>query len=133
MAKLPEDATIAGILDRLDNPKDYVLEVWRNMKRVLAHHESVVVRIGVTGDGRHPHYQIDPGDRTMALLNKLMSDGTDAKRDERLNAKIDEYHVFLGSNHEEVRTWDRASVNWSTRHMTLDEVETLLDRMRGIP
>lgn len=128
---ISEDATIADIVSKLDNPRDYVREVWQNMMRVSARHGSVVVRIGITGIGRRPNYQIDAADRTDALLHKLMLDETDAKLAKRLDAKIDAYHVFSGENHIEQTTWDRASINWSTRHMALDDVKALLDRLGG--
>lgn len=128
---IPEDATISDILSKLDNPVDYVREVWRNMMRISARHSSVVVRIGITGVGRRPNYQIDPAGRTDALVERLMLDETDAKGAKRLDAKIDAYHVFSGEDHVEQTTWDRANASWSTRHMTLDEVKGLLDRLGG--
>ena len=60
-----------------------------------------------------------------------MLDETDAKGANRLDATIDAYHVFGGEDHLEQTTWDRASASWSTRHMTLDEVKGLLDRLGG--
>jgi hypothetical protein len=56
---IPEDATIADVLGRLNAPERYVREVLGHMWECRKQHGAASVRIGVTGEGRAPHYQIE--------------------------------------------------------------------------
>ena len=116
MEKIPDDATIASVIDSIDNPEGYLRGVIGNMVHVRNEHGSAVVRIGVTGRGIYPHYRVSPGDKSEALLYELM-----------------ELVAYRGSNHENLK-WDLTQLrgpHWSTREMTWDEVRELLARIRS--
>ena len=60
-SKISSDATIEGVINTLDNPKEYVRGVLGNMHRAKKELRSgdVRVRIGTTGRGISPHYLIE--------------------------------------------------------------------------
>jgi hypothetical protein len=57
--KLPRDATVASILDRLASPEDYICGALLNFKSECDRNPSSRLTIDVTGTGKYPHYRID--------------------------------------------------------------------------
>lgn len=132
LPKIPQNAKIADILDRLNNPEEYVRQVVGNMTPVHRRHGSAVVRIGLTGTGFSPHYRVDPGDSFMALVAKTgLLEGNEPGPD------ADEYYeehfvAYHGRNHEKL-CWDSKTLrgeHWSTDQMTYEEVRELLGSLR---
>jgi hypothetical protein len=63
-AVLPADGTIAGLMNTLNRPGDYVQGVFAHMWVCKKKFGDASARIGVTGEGRVPHYIIEyTGDR----------------------------------------------------------------------
>lgn len=129
---IPDDATIADVINRLDAPETYVREVLGHMWPCWKQHGDASVRIAVTGKGHAPHYRI-----------------------EYPNAKVPSdpivFEVYRGSGHREFRELgegqsvrelladgalkpkptlgrDRAifDPHWSSRALRFDEIRDLL-------
>src|SRR5258708_524536 len=56
---IADDATIADIVNDLNAPGKYVHRVVEYMGECWRQHGAALVRIGVTGRGRAPHYLIE--------------------------------------------------------------------------
>ena len=114
---LPRDATIASVIHTLDKPEDYVRGVLGNMLHHKREFGGAQVRIGTTGRGIVPHYQIEAKGsfETTALADALFKDV-----------------VFNGRNHERL-PWDWTETkgdHWGTATMSFEEVQGLLGDLR---
>lgn len=131
---VPKDATIADVLSELDQPEDYVRQVFGNMTPIFRQHGAAVVRIGTTGTGFSPHYRIDPGDGFNAATAKFGLDGSEPDAD--ANDYFEAHFVaFDGRNHQQRGEWGSGTLmeqNWSEGRMTYDEVKALLGKIRGL-
>lgn len=112
MSRTPiaRDATITDVLRTLADPEEYVRRVLSTVSSIRSKHGSVVVRIGVTGNGFLPNYRIDHSGTSCEPIN-----------------------AFDGATHKPFT--DVANIdteNWSTCSMTYDEVRELLGRIRGL-
>ena len=97
-------------------------------------HGSALVRIGITGEGRQPHYWIsaerpDRGGGVAIDLDDIDRILDPAGRQEIAESRSRFFLVYDGRNHERIEDWDFWKVlpqNWSTRQSTLDEIGALL-------
>src|SRR5947209_5489022 len=53
------DATIANVMSSLSQPEDYLCRVLQTIHEMRKAHGEVTVRIGITGQGKMPHYRVD--------------------------------------------------------------------------
>jgi hypothetical protein len=113
MAKIAPDSTIADVVDTLIDRENYLRGVVGNLSPRHRQHGSAVVRIGITGEGKAPHYRVEtPPD----------APGNQPGRT-----------AFNGRNHEILVDDDlMMEQNWSERSMTLAEVRTLLGQVMSI-
>jgi hypothetical protein len=132
-APLARDATIADVLTTLKNPKQYLRGVLENLhacksQKQMGQKSEVVTRIGITGEGIAPYYRIDYsaelsgkglGGRTMRATFGAF-DG----RTHKIIAAFAET-----SNHREESIL--VDEHWSTRSMSLEDVQNLLGQIRG--
>jgi hypothetical protein len=101
MPRLSPDATIADIMSSLAQPEDYLRRVIGTMIKMKKVHGEVIVRIGVTGKGKMPHFRIDdPTGKPIQAFD------------------------YLGEPFTEYRAVDTKA--WSTQTMTYDAVRSLL-------
>jgi len=101
MPNLSADATIADIMSSLATPEDYLRRVIGTFYQMQKAHGNVTVRIGVTGQGKMPHYRIDD-----AAGHPIQA------------------FDYLGEPFPDYRAVDTEA--WSTRSMTFDGVRALL-------
>jgi hypothetical protein len=108
MKTLPEDATVENILPSLTDQDDYVSGLFGKLRKANQQTGNAVVRIGITGKGRHPAYRIEhPG-------NDIQPEPFDGQL----------HRAFTDVK----ATYDE---NWSTQTMTYQEIEDLLGRLRN--
>ena len=104
---IASNATIADVKSTLSKPEDYVCRVLSKLLQMQKVHGAVIVRIGVTGKGKMPHFRIDnaAGDPIQAFdyLGEPFPDYNPAETDD-----------------------------WSTQPMTLEEVEKVLGEIRSV-
>jgi len=115
--KLPENATVASVIQTLDKPEDYVRGVLGNMLGHKKQYGDSQVRIGTTGRGIAPHYQVEPA---VSIEDPLAGD-----------AFFKEV-AFHGRSHEGL-PWGVREIkdeHWSTAAMKYAEVLTLLGSLR---
>ena len=127
MRQLPDSATIEDVVNTLENPIDYVRQVFGNMTAIRREHGSAVVSIGTTGRGIFPHYRVDPG-RSIEAIHKMLQE--EEGGEELLDAHFVAFH---GRNHKQL-DWGPGELHgehWSASHMTWEEVRELLGRLRG--
>jgi hypothetical protein len=113
-ARLASDATIVDIVRSLNKPESYVRGVLENLyacKRAL---NDAQVRIGITGQGKVPHYRVEP-----------LWAGSALREDSHV------FGVFNGWNHKPLSDGPSTHVCWSTEAMELDEIAALLGELRG--
>ena len=117
--KLDDDATIADITTKLDNPTEYVRGVFGNMVDCNKEHGTALVRIGTTGRGIVPHYRVEP-EFTLESFG-----------DEDLWTT--HFVAFHGRNHKRL-DWGFGELrgeHWSGGKMSYEEVQNLLGALRN--
>jgi hypothetical protein len=134
-APIARDATIADVLTTLANPEEYLRGVLGNLYACKSQKQTgqkgdVVARIGITGQGIVPHYRID------YFADVDLSDIGLEGRTMRAT-----FGAFDGRTHKEIAAMAEASIqreesilldeHWSTRSMSLDEIQNLLGQIRG--
>jgi hypothetical protein len=73
---LPADATIASLLDRLNSPNNYIQNVFKHMWDCKKKFGDASVRIGISGEGKAPHYRIEyTNDRGTAIYGVYRGQG----------------------------------------------------------
>lgn len=137
---LPSNSTIRDLTRRttLTHPESYVRRVLGNMHTCRKEHGSALVRIGVTGEGRQPHYWISPErpdrDEGSAIDIEDIDRFLDlARSQEWANNQSHFFLVYDGRNHERIEDWGFWEVrpeHWSRRQLTLEEVAALLGEIR---
>lgn len=106
------NSTLDDVASRLLKAGEYVLGVFNHMYECRKKMGTSYVRIGVTGEGKVPHYRIE-------------YDVVDQKY------PIPIYDAFNGWNHEKLVDEDvLRDGNWSTRRMDFDEVVAVLTKVR---
>lgn len=139
---LPSDSTIGDLVERstLTQSESYVRGVLENMHACRREHGSALVRIGITGEGRRPHYWVSPElpDRDVnAALDiedldfELLLDPT--RSQEWANKHSRSFLIFDGRNHGRREEWGILEVrreHWSTRQSTLEQLAELLGELR---
>jgi hypothetical protein len=117
--RLPNDATIATVVDGLAEPEEYVRRVFASMGK---RSRLMQVRIGVRSDPEAPDYMLDE-------CTGEPADPTDPN-DQGQPVPMEAYN---GRTHRELafaKADDRD--NWSNERMTWAQVQALLGRLRGL-
>lgn len=134
--KIPKDATITVIRGRLSDPDAYLRGVLGNMILCRKRYGTAVVRIGTSGEGRAPHYRVQPAetyvDATMREVFAVGDPEALAREEERTNTSL--YTAYHGKSHEPLK-WGKKElqdVSWSDRWMNIEQVQSLLGEVRGI-
>lgn len=109
MSNLPSDVTLADILTQLDQPEEFTRRVLQTMVNYGKQHGDLLLRLGITGNGRRPNYRLDSANTSQPL------------------AAIDGNSHKPFAPHEDIR----APRNWSTQPMVLAEVQDVLGKIRG--
>lgn len=102
-----EDATIEDILDKLDNPEEYVRIVLSNLSSCRKAHGNASVQIGITGEGKPPTHRVTYTD---------------------VNGEEETFGAFDGDSPLEGVSL-QAQV-WSSTSITFKEVQMLLGQLR---
>jgi len=155
MARIPlsPSATIADIVQGLDDPVEYVRGVLGNLMACQKQTEGdpVQVRIGVKGRGKWPHYRVEPegtyfNQAAHDLFSPALEGFSQLARQSRglpLRSSIknrpgEMLGVFHGRSHKPLLHEDPAVLeaiilenSWSTKESTLEEVRELLGELRG--
>jgi len=116
---LKGNETIRDILTNLASPEKYARSVLANMVafRKLGH--GAAVRIGTTGDGIAPNYQIEPASDTSNI--------------DRLISYSENHRAFHGRSHQPTE-WsfnDIRSEHWSSESMSIEDVQMLIGEITG--
>jgi hypothetical protein len=136
-AHMPEptianNATIADIVDYLNGPEEFVRRVYEHMREWSRQQGAASVRIGVTGRGRAPNYRIEHG-KSPSVFAVYRGSGHKQIEDLGERPAIDIF-AFLseGPSKPEEPSPDHIFIDehWSSRVMTLDEVQKLLRQLR---
>ena len=117
--ELAGKSTICDIIEKLDDPEEYLRSVLENMLACRKKHGTAFVRIGTTGRGIAPHYQVAP-EFTWDSFAK----------EELLAAQFVAFH---GRSHKQFN-WGIEELqleHWSDGTMSFDEVQNLLGSLRG--
>jgi len=137
---IPADATIASIAQAhtLNRPLRYVLNVYTHMWSCKKKFGNAFVRVGITGEGKAPHYRIEySNDRGISIFGVYRGPGHRPFED--LGAFRANDIVLSDDPHEkaavaaEIVNRDAPNKpdhllqdhNWSTRAMSLEEVGLL--------
>ena len=121
---IPKDATINDVVEKMRRPDEYVRQLLGHMHKLKSESPNLVVRIGVTGRGVAPHYRID----RRSVGTAIFGDGP--------MIEFTPLAAFHGSSHEPlVPEGEEPDIlreeHWSTAHMTFEEVQALLGRLRA--
>jgi hypothetical protein len=108
LIELAPDATIADIMSSLSQPENYLIAVLRTFYGMKKTQGQVSVRIGVTGQGKMPHYRID----------------------DVATSKPIQAFDFLGEPFPDYRPAE--TEGWSTESMTFAGVQQLLGELRSV-
>ena len=136
--RLADNVTIADLTasNTLDDPVEYVRQVFGNMIDCRRQWGTAFVRIGTTGRGIAPNYRVAPeapetpgldtGEGVQAAIEEI----------EALSKSIDrhgQYAAFHGRSHRQLQwgTKELREEHWSAARMSHDEVQTLLGSLRG--
>lgn len=122
---LPDTSTIRDVRQTLTKAEDYVCGVMRNFAKARKVSDGVVVRIGLTGDGKAPHYRFDDVIAGFSLS------------DEPAMPRYGYSEDFNGRSHGPLITAaDAGDIlqerNWSKASMNFEEVQTLLGEIRQL-
>jgi hypothetical protein len=142
---IENDATIAGIIDDLNTPEEYVRRVLEHMEECWRQHGAASVRIGVIGKGRAPNYRIEypnPQNSWQALVFNRPYRGLGHK-EMRLRGMSPAVPIDIFAYLEDdLVKPDKPppddppddpmmiGENWSSRDMSLDEIKALLGNLR---
>ena len=133
-SKIPSDATIEDVISTLKDAEEYVRGVLGNMHRAKKELGSgeVRVRIGTTGQGITPHYQVETipnlTDEDLAKILSFAATSPDDSDDEKY------FPAYHGSAHT-LLDWDLTQIqyaNWSSKYLAFNQVENLLGVLRGV-
>jgi hypothetical protein len=121
---ISRDAIVQDILTTLKDPEEYLRGALGRLYECCRERGNAVLRIGITGLGKVPHYRVDvPNGRKFSLIGE----GEPA---------FDYWRAFHGSNHKLLVTEGEEpeilrNEHWSTRVSTCAEVRELLGQHRG--
>ncbi|KAA3448614.1 hypothetical protein C7I87_20905 [Mesorhizobium sp. SARCC-RB16n] len=136
---LSPDATIADIVTKLDDPKEYLRAVFSNMHECTKKFGSARVYIGLSGEGKRPHYRIEPDrNRTVQISDAAFRDAILGRgKPNRADREDLEYMTsfttaYNGSSHKTLKTEGGIGRNnWSNRSMTVEEIQELRESLDG--
>lgn len=116
LVTIPEDATIADVVENLDHPIEYVRRVLEKLERCRRAHGDAQVRIGVAGRAECPNYLIE-------YISEDLKTG---------QKSIHPDAAYSGSTHRELapRHIDETK-NWSCEEMNITAVSALVGRLRN--
>jgi hypothetical protein len=124
---LAKDVTVEQVLPTLLHPEHYLVGVLGNMVLAKREYGDACIRIGITGDGKAPHYRVEPGEDRLRALEKAILDN----RDDDL-ARY--YVAYLGQGHRRL-PWGKEQLlksdNWSSSRTSIGELQVILGRVRG--
>ncbi|MFC0384351.1 hypothetical protein [Muricoccus vinaceus] len=112
---VPPDSTIASVYERgaLMNAEDYVRIVLGKTSACRKAKGNAAVRIGVRGEGKAPNYRVE------------------YSPDSAARPKVD--GAYSGQGHSKLADDEVLDEgNWSTKAMTLEEVQVLLGKIRTV-
>jgi hypothetical protein len=113
------DARIQDIRHTLSDPEDFVRGILENFINEGFNRDEAVVRIGISGTGAAPHYCIEHGSKTVALLPGLSPEGYRQRA------------VFHGRSHNPILDDQSKGISWSSAAMTFAEVQDILGSLRA--
>ena len=111
--KLERDATIETVISTLRKPEDYVCGVLEKLHACRKDYGTAAVRIGITGRGVAPYYRIVHG-----------AQAGSPDRDDQIYGAFYDNHRPL-----EAQTSSEMNGHWSSRFMTLEDVQDLRGRL----
>jgi hypothetical protein len=141
---LPADATIASLVHELNEPKKYIEGVFAHMWECRREFGSVLVRVGITGTGKAPHYQIEYASKRgetaiygiyRGLGHKLFDElGSRGIGDISLSDDPNEI-IEIASERERREAPQRPDhfvqkQSWSNQAMSFEEMGSLLTELR---
>lgn len=109
-ARVSPDATLATIVQELDDPEEFV----RRVLQALGHERTWRVRISVSSNPRAPNYLLEE------VMEGHIADGPAITM-----------QSFRGRGHKELTYDFHESETWSTVAMTFLEVQLLLGQIRS--
>lgn len=120
---LAPNATLADVAGTLLKPDDYVRIAYFKMKELEKEHGPLVLRIGIMGTGKVPHYRFDELSRSVIF--------------DREHIHSIPVAAFNGRNHEPlVPEGEEPDIlherNWSTRGLNFADIEDVFRKIRGI-
>ena len=138
---LPKNASLRFLVEsnRLRDPDKYLSRVLNNMISFQQRFETAaVVRIGTTGEGRAPHYRVEPQGLDV-MDEEIFSLGNDSTQEEqaRLRARTlaAHYTAYNGASHKTL-SWGRDELqkySWSDNSTSVQGVRALIAKVRGLP
>ncbi|MCJ2142760.1 hypothetical protein [Methylobacterium sp. E-066] len=115
----PPDATIADVLESLDDAEGYLRQVLVTMRMCQKHYGDAWVRIGVTGKAAAPSYRIDRPDASAA-----------AAQGDAPEAGSVVFGAYGGRSHDRFTQVNTAETRWSSRSLGMAEMLALHDSLR---
>jgi hypothetical protein len=106
---LPKDVTLRDLLQKFENPDDFVRRAFGVLHDASKEHGDVVMRLGLTGTGKRPNYRLEEAATGRPIV------------------------AIDGNNHQ---PWPgdedfTSAANWSERVMSKNEVAELLAEIRN--
>ena len=132
-----ENDTIRDIIGRVRDRDRYLRGVLDNMMKCQREYDrAVVVRIGLSGKGVHPHYRIEPEGGWFDGEERKLDALEDPEERRLIGAEVLAtcFNAYHGSKHKKVDAWGHDELkdgSWSKGFMTVAEVRELLGEVRG--
>lgn len=131
---LDSDVTLRDLVNAqtLNEPVSYVRGVLGNMMECRKQFGTATVQLGITGEGRSPHYHVSPApdpdedvDSFIEYFFTAMRTGHDPKQ---------RYAAFHGMNHERmnIEPGELRHTHWSSERSDFEEVQAMLGELRGV-
>ena len=95
MDKIAPDATVEDVITTLNHPVDYLRNLVGNMMRIKNEHGGALVRIGITVEGRSPHYRVEPSVSVVTALEMSIFDNTDDDLERYFVAALFDFQVAV--------------------------------------
>jgi len=133
-ASIGKDATLTVILGRLRDPDAYLCGVLNNMILCKREYGSAVVRIGTLGEGRAPHYRVEPSESFIEAAEREIFASTPEEGAREAARTVHAYFTaYHGVSHKKLK-WgfgELRDYSWSSRSMNIDKVQELIGKVRG--
>ena len=107
----------------------------RAQKMILCKRQygSAVVRIGTQGEGRAPHYRVEPSESFIEAIERGSLASTPEERAEAVRNVFTYFMAYHGMSHKKLE-WGIGELrdhSWSSRSMSTDQVQGLIGEVRG--